>query len=95
VKPLQNHRGAKKKVYPNEELRDAETIEEGLTFGIRGAEEAVEAERRSPARRRRPGSIMADRSRRGVRQQDELNSASASAVAAGMPPSPFFRTFPL
>ena len=44
--------------------QDAETIEEeGLTFGIRGAEEAVEAERRSPARRRRPDSIMAERRR--------------------------------
>jgi len=63
---LQNHRGAKKKLCPNEELRDAEIIEEeGLTFGIRGAEEAVEAERRSPARRRHPGSITAERSRGG------------------------------
>jgi len=82
---LQNHRGAKKKVCPNDELRDAETIEEeGLTFGIRGAEEAVETERRSPARRRRPGSITAERSRGGDPQQDALNSASASAAAAGI-----------
>ena len=67
-----SHRGKEK---------DAETIEEGLTFGIRGAEEAVEAER-EPSEKKASRQHHGRAPSGGDRQQDALNTASASGLGS-------------